>query len=125
MLKVTLDIENEGIDIGKAGDEYAQKIVQEISLGSQKELQKKANRIWPQRTGDSRKGFIVEPDKIKGADILVTNREGYAKHVNNRSHYKSGKPNPNYRAAQRTIAQFWSKITRVAGRRAAEETVEI
>ena len=125
MLKVTLDIENEEIDIRNRSDDYVRKIVQEISLESQKELQKKRNRIWPQRTGDSRKGFIVEPDKIKGGDILVTNREEYAKHVNNRSRYKSGKPNPNYRAAQRTIAAFWSRIATVAGRRAAEEAVEI
>ena len=50
--------------------------------------------------------------------IALTNSADYADIVNNRSSYKNGAPNPNHRAAQRTVTKFLPEILD-AGRDAA------
>ena len=76
-------------------------------------LRRQKGRLWPRETGFSQNRFRVE-DVAHTRDLLVLNSAPYARFVNDRESYPSGKPNPNYRAAQRTIEKHWGDIVRRA-----------
>ena len=72
---------------------------------------RRRDTLWPQDTGFSRDRFRLEDDSATG-DILVLNTAPYARHVNDRRAYPSGRRNPNYRAAQRAIEAVWAEAVR-------------
>ena len=119
MLDVT--IETSAVpNIAKATQDYADSLRSAIAEELQASLRKKGNRIWPQRTHRSRRGFHVE---VRGDRIGIANSAPYARFVNNDRTLRGGGANPNHGAVQRHVRQFWGRILRRAADRASIEDV--
>lgn len=84
---------------------YFSGLAQEIT----RVLRRKRANIWPIRTGNSKDRFQAEAPELVD-DVLVLNTAPYARFVNNRRKYPSGRSNPNYLAAQRTVEKHWDDI---------------
>ena len=111
-LDIRIDFDRQYARELRRGDQ-AQRAVLSANLARELErgLRRRAGTLWPQDTGFSRDRFRCEDEAISN-NILVLNTARYARYVNNRARYASGRRNPNYRAAQRTIEKVWNKVLR-------------
>ena len=95
--------------IRRAGEEIKARYFSGLAQEITRILRRKKANIWPIRTGNSKDRFQAEAPELLD-DVLVLNTAPYARYVNNRKQYPSGRSNPNYQAAQRTINKHWDEI---------------
>ena len=116
MLELTFDAP-EARELGEFIEAQHALMMAAIARECEEELRSRRRTRWPQRTGFSRDRWRVD-DVAHTDELLATNTATYAKFVNNRRLYPSGRPNPNYQAGQRTVQGAWEAILRRANRRA-------
>ena len=97
-------------------EDYSGALVSGIAQESTDVLRNRRRSLWPIDTGNSIRGWLVEeaPTAFGGHELLGLNDQPYARPVNNRERYSSGRRNPNYQAAQRTIIRWWQRIVEQA-----------
>lgn len=91
---------------------YYRHVFEAIAISIKAQL-KGPNSLWPVDTGYSKGKFET---RKYGDSILVQNRVYYAGPVNFVERFRSGKPNRNYLAVQRTIEKLWGRITQDAAK---------
>ena len=94
-------------------EELRADIVAAVAHETELTLRRKTGSHWPRDTDFSANRFRAD-DIAHSDDILITNSAPYAAAVNNRRTYPSGRPNPNYKAVERTIESQTAKILRKA-----------
>lgn len=78
------------------------------TAGEVQDAMKSPTSKWPVASGRSRRAWRTIRH---GTSFSLVNREPYARYVNERRVYKSGRRNPNYHAVQRTLEQASGRFT--------------
>ena len=117
MLEFDIDFPLADLAVKDLSEETQAAVGFAVAFEIEAELRKQSTTIWPQRTGYSRDRFRANAEAASG-DIVVTNTAPYAHAVNDFSQYRSGRSNPNYLSAQRTVQRWWDKIVRRAAAKA-------
>ena len=105
--------------IEAAAEAEVARINSELALECERTLRNRTLTLWPIRTGYSRDRWRGED--VAGKDYIeIVNTADYAQPVNDIATYPQGRPNPNFRAAQRTLEKWWDRILTRAVARAAK-----